>query len=99
MRRRMIGAALTIVGVLAVVLTPTVGVGGCGAGSASAHGPVQLPVRCFRATHSLAGLVNWPWGWDKLFLPTLIIGVALVLTGIVLLITPRRSRRLPSTAR
>jgi hypothetical protein len=29
MRRRLVGAALTIVGVLAVVFVPIVGVGGC----------------------------------------------------------------------
>jgi hypothetical protein len=35
-------------------------------------------------------LIHYPPGWDKLFLPMLIIGVALVVTGIVLLIRARR---------
>jgi hypothetical protein len=37
--------------------------------------------------------------WYKLFLPMLITGVALVVTGIVLLIKSRRSRGSPGTAR
>lgn len=45
-----------------------------------------------RATTSLAVPISWPGGWDKLFLPMLIIGVALVVTGIVLVIKARRSR-------
>jgi hypothetical protein len=93
MLQRAIGAALAILGVFAVVLAPTVAVGGCGASRSTAHGPVQLPLRCYRATNSLAGLVNWPGGWERYFLPKLIIGIALVLTGVVLLIKPNRPDR------
>jgi hypothetical protein len=38
-------------------------------------------------------------GVDKFAVPLLIIGVALVVTGIVLLIKPKRSRGSSSTAR
>ena len=43
-------------------------------------------------------MINWPPGWDRLAVPLLIIGVALVVTGIVLLIKARRSRGSPGTA-
>jgi hypothetical protein len=35
-------------------------------------------------------LIHYPPGWDKLLFPMLIIGVALVVTGIVLLVRVRR---------
>jgi hypothetical protein len=63
MRRRLIGATLTIVGVLSVLLAPTWGVTGC------------------------ADCVS---RYDNLFLPMLIIGGALLVTGIVLLVRARR---------
>jgi hypothetical protein len=89
MRRRVIGATLTILGVMALLFAPvgaTIGCvdpGGCREQGAS----------------DWWGLVDWPAGWDKLAVPMLIIGVALVVTGVVLLIKPRRSRGSPGTAR
>jgi hypothetical protein len=93
MRRRVISAALTIVGVLMLLFEPVGGVGQCmdftdGAGY------------CREQTYRLFFLISWPAGWwDRLALPQLIIGVALVAIGIVLLIKARRSRGSPSTAR
>jgi uncharacterized membrane protein len=54
---------------------------------------------CHTVINALAVPINWPAGWERLFLPMLIIGVALVVTGIVLLIKAGRSRGSPSTAR
>jgi len=81
MRRWVIGATLTIVGVLMLLFEPIGGVGSC-----------PDPGFCSEQTYRLFFLITWPAGWwDKLALPQLIIGVALVVTGIVLLIKPRRS--------
>jgi len=55
--------------------------------------------RCHTVINALAVLINWPAGWERLFLPMLIICVALVMTGIVLLIKPKRSTGSPGTAR
>jgi hypothetical protein len=89
MRRRVIGAALTILGVLVLLFEPIGATGYC-----------ADPGGCHKVSaDSWWYLVQWPAGWDKLFFPLLIIGVALVLTGIVLLIMPRRSRGSPSPAR
>jgi len=97
MRRRGIGAALTIVGVLAVVFVPVVGVGGCADCIEGAHDPI---CGCHDyGSYSLWGLIHYPPGWDKLALPMLIIGVALVVTGIVLLIKARRTKFSPGAAR
>jgi len=86
MRRRVIGAALTIVGVLTVVFVPVGAVVQC----------VDFTDRAGYCREQGAsdwwGLINYPAGWDKLVLPMLIIGVALVVTGIVLMIKARRSR-------
>ena len=78
---RVIGATLTILGVLVLLLEPVGGSGGC---AASGGGCREYSAR------SWWSLIHWPPGWDKLFLPMLIIGVALVVTGIVLLFKPRR---------
>ena len=89
MRRRVIGAALTILGVLVVLFEPVGGVVGC-----------PDPGVCREQDASdWWGLVDWPAGWDKLAVPMLIIGVALAVTGVVLLIKPRRSSGSPGTAR
>jgi hypothetical protein len=89
MRRRVIGAALTVLGVLVLLFEPVGGVVGC-----------PNPGFCReQGAFDWLGLINWPAGWDTLFLPMLITGVALVVTRIVLLIKPRRSRGSSSTAR
>ena len=84
----MIGATLTILGVLIVFFAPVpVEAGGCDGG-------------CHNyGSTSLTGWIHWPPGWYNLSLPMLIIGVALVVTGIVLLIKAKGSRGSPSTAR
>lgn len=99
MRRRVIGAALTIVGVLTVLFAPAWGVVGC---ASCVEGYDNPMCGCYEFTTALAVPINWPTEpvgvdlrpstveWDKLFLPMLIIGVAVVGTGIVLLIKPRR---------
>jgi hypothetical protein len=89
-RRRVIGAALTLVGVLAVVFVPVVGVGGCADCVAGAHDP-SCGCHDYRS-YDWWGLIHYPRGWDKLFLPMAIIGLALAVTGIVLLIRARSSR-------
>ena len=88
MRRRVIGALLTIFGVLSVVFTPVVGVGGCATCVALARNP---SCGCHDyGSYDWWGLIHYPPGWDKLFLPMLIIGVLLVVTGIVLMVRARR---------
>jgi hypothetical protein len=90
MRRRAVGAALMIVGVLAVVFVPVVGVGGCASCIEGAQNPT---CGCHDyGSYDWWGLIHYPPGWDKLFLPMLIIGVAFVVAGIVLLIRAKRSR-------
>ena len=85
MRRRVLGAALTVVGVLVLLFEPVGSTGYC-----------ANPGGCQKVSaDSWWYLVHWPAGWDKLFLPLLIIGVALVVTGVVLLVKRRRSRRSP----
>ena len=101
MRRRVIGATLTVLGVLILLFEPVVGVGGCadpiGGRVEQSLGRAELgdlPGICRDyGSYSWRGLIHYPPGWEhKLALPMLIIGVALVVTGIVLLIKPRRSR-------
>jgi hypothetical protein len=88
MRRRVIGATLAILGVLAVLFAPVGGVVGC-----------PDPGVCReQGASDWWGLVDWPAGWHTLAVPMLIIGVALIVTGIVLLIKPRRSRGSPGVA-
>jgi hypothetical protein len=90
MRRRVIGATLTILGVLILFFEPVGGVTGCAAPTGG----------CYQRTYRLFFLISWPAGWwDRLALLQLIISAALVVTGIVLLIKARRSRRSPGTAR
>jgi uncharacterized membrane protein len=88
MQRLVIGATLTILGVLILLFAPAPGEAvGCDGG-------------CHNyGSTSLTGLIHWPPGWYTLFLPMSIIGVALVVTGIVLLIKHRRSGGSPGTAR
>ncbi len=88
MRRRVIGATLTVLGVLVLLFEPVEGAMRCAGGCRE------------QGASSWWGLVDYPAGWgDKLAWPMLIIGVALVVTGIVLLLKPGRSRGSPSTAR
>jgi len=89
-RPRVTGAALTILGVLIMLFAPVGATGGC----------ADLGGGCREfSANSWWGLIHWPAGWDTLFLPMLIIGVALVVTGVVLQIKPGRSRGSPDTAR
>ncbi|MGN6676439.1 MAG: hypothetical protein ACTHKL_01485 [Streptosporangiaceae bacterium] len=91
MRRRVVGAALTIVGVLAVVFVPVVGVGGCADCVAGAQDP---SCGCHDyGSYDWWGLIHYPPGWDKLLLPMLVIGVAFVVTGFVLLVKRSRARQ------
>lgn len=81
------GAALTVLGVLTLLFEPVGAVGGC------ADFTDRAGVCREQGAYSWWGLINWPAGWEhKLFVPMSIIGLALVVTGIVLLIKPRRSR-------
>jgi len=78
MLRRVIGAAVTAVGVLAVVFAPLhLDVVGC-----DCPGPF--------GSHSFQEWIYWPPGWYWLHRPMQIIGVALVVTGMVFM---RRARR------
>jgi len=93
MRRRVIGVTLTILGVLMLLFEPVGATGYC------ADFTDRAGVCRKVSANSWWGLINWPAGWDALFLPMLIIGVALVVTGIVLLVKARRSGCSPGTAR
>jgi len=89
MRRRVIGAALTFLGVLVLLCTPFEVATLC-----------AFPGGCReQGSSSFWGWVDYPPGWDALAWPMLIIGVVLVVTGIVLLLKRRRSRGSPSPAR
>ena len=80
MRRRVIAAALMIVGVLVLLFEPVGGVSSC-----------PNPGYCSSQTYRFFFLIGWPAGWwDRLALPQLIIGVTLLVTGIVLLVRARR---------
>ena len=88
MRRRVIGAVLTVLGVLVLLFKPAHGVSSCldnfVTGSAGCRD---------QGGSSLWGWVDYPPGWDStLAWPMFIIGVVLVVTGIVLIF--RASRRL-----
>jgi len=90
MRRRVTGVTLTILGVLILLFEPVGGVAGCAAPTGG----------CYQRTYRLLLLISWPAGWwDRLALPQLIIGAALVVTGIVLRIKARRSGGSLGTAR
>jgi hypothetical protein len=96
-RRLVLGATLIVLGVSAVVFVPVIGVGGCGNCVAGARDP---SCGCHDyGSYDWWGLIHYPPGWYKLFLPMGIIGVALVATGIVLIIKNSRSRGSPGTAR
>jgi hypothetical protein len=79
MRPRVVGAALTILGVLAVIFAP--------------EQLDSVRVGLSYGSYSLWQLIQWPPGWSWAFLPMLIIGVMLVLTGIVLMGGVRDLRR------
>jgi hypothetical protein len=85
MRRRVIGATLMIVGVLMLLLAPLPnGYVLCAQASGA--------WRCPGYRTSFWDLIHWPRGWaGSLTLPMRIIGVALVVTGIVVRIRARRS--------
>ena len=88
MRRRVTGVTLTILGVLILLFEPVGATGYC-----------IDPGGCHEVSaDSWWYLVHWPAGWDKFFLPLLIIGVALVVTGLVLLIRTRGSTDLKRRA-
>jgi hypothetical protein len=84
MRRRVIGATLTILGALVLLFGPVHVVQRCvysfDAGVCGGQG-----------ASSWWGLVDYPAGWERLALLMLVFGFALVVTGIVLLIKARRS--------
>jgi hypothetical protein len=81
MRRRVIGATLTILGVLIVLFAPARQVGGC---AASGAGCTDF------GSDSWWHWIHWPSGWDTLLLPMLAIGAALMVAGIVLIVRARR---------
>lgn len=95
-RRRLIGATLTVLGLSAVAFAPAWGVTGCASCMEGSHNPF---CGCHTVINGFAVPINWPAGWERLFLPMLIIGVALDVTGIVLMIRARRFRGSPNTAR
>jgi len=81
-RRLVTGASLMIVGVVLLLFEPVGGVSSC-----------PNPGFCSSQTYRLFFLIGWPAGWwDRLTLPQLIVGLALVVTGIVLIVRARRSR-------
>jgi hypothetical protein len=82
-QRRLVGATLLVLGMLILLFEPVGRTGGC----ADFHGGC----RDF-SSDSWWGLVHWPPGWYKLFVPLLIVGVALLVGGIVL-IKASRGRR------
>ena len=91
MRRRVVGAVLTVVGILVLLFRPTTGVSSCTdsfvTGSAGCRD---------QGGSSLWGWIGYPPGWHStLALPMFIIGVALVVTGVVLLVKRGRSKRSP----
>ncbi|MDR2984841.1 MAG: hypothetical protein LBV34_08365 [Nocardiopsaceae bacterium] len=81
MRRRVIGATLTALGVIVLFFEPVRPTGSC---------PTDVRVCGKFSATSWWGLINYPPGWDRLFLPMFIIGVVLGVTGIVLLVMRKR---------
>jgi drug/metabolite transporter (DMT)-like permease len=89
MRRRVVGAALTVVGILMVLFAPAWGVTSC---------PSCIAINdpacgCQKFTDSLVVPMRWSGDWAKLFFPMAVIGVALVVTGVVLVVKRSRSTR------
>ena len=92
MRRRVVGAALTVVGVLMLLFMPAGGVTQC----ADCFKDFDDAIcGCHTFTNSLVVPLTWRGDWDKLGWPMALIGVALVVAGVVLLVKRRRSRRSP----
>ena len=81
MQRRVAGAALTVVGILMVLFVPVRATDAC-AVVTDRGGVYGVSGVCGNfSANSLAGLVNWPAGWEKLFVPMVVIGTALAGTG------------------
>jgi hypothetical protein len=80
MLRGVIGATLTILGVLSVLFAPE-------------QLDPSVRVGLSYGRYSFWQLIQWPPGWSWAFLPMLIIGVALALSGMVLLGGLRELRR------
>ncbi len=80
MRPRVIGATMTILGVSSVLFAPE-------------QVDYSVLAGLSYGSYSFWELIQWPPGWSWAFLPMLIIGVALVLTGIVLMGGVRELRR------
>jgi len=76
-RRLMTGALLMIVGILAVLFAPAWGVDQC--------------VDCI-GNSTLAIPITWSGDWGTLFLQTVIVGLALMVTGIVFMVRARGSK-------
>ena len=89
MRRLVTGALLMIVGALAVLFAPAWGVMQCADCFAGSHDP---HCGCHTFTTSLAVPITVSGDWGTLLLPMAIVGLALVVTGIVLIVRARRSR-------
>jgi hypothetical protein len=92
MQRQVVGAALTVVGSLILLLAPVHVVQGCVYSVDAGVCGVE------QGSSSMWGWVDYPAGWYWAILPMAFIGIALVVTGIVLLIKRRRSRGSASTA-
>ena len=93
MRRRVVGAALTVVGVLMLLFMPTGGVEqclDCFEETSTTH-----ICGCQTFTNSLVVPLTWRGNWDKLGWVIGVVGIALVVTGLVLLVKRTRSRRSP----
>ena len=78
-RRRLIGATLTVLGVVVVLFMPYETVSLCARGCRE------------QGSSDWMGLINYPAGWgDGLVWAMFVIGVALVVTGIVVMIRAKR---------
>jgi uncharacterized membrane protein len=96
MRTVVISGTLAILGVLAMAFAPFWGVTGCVECVEGYDGPL---CGCHTFTDSLAVPIRWRGDWAKLGLSMSIIGLALVVTGIVLLIRATRTKDAVNTAR
>ena len=81
MRRRVVGAALTVVGVLMLLFAPVRVIQGCVYSVDAGTCGVE------KGSSSVWGWVDYPAGWfQPLVWPMAFVGVALVVTGVVLLL-------------